>query len=456
MQRAIPRLLISAAGSGAGKTTVTAALLAALCDRGLCVQSLKCGPDYIDPMFHSHITGRQTYHADPFFLTQDAMTKLIARVSADADCTILEGAMGYYDGIQSTSEASAYTVSDWLQTPTLLVLSPQGMGCSAAAVCRGFQTFRTPNFICGILLNRVRSGMYSYYKNLLERETGLPVLGYLPELPEVQLESRHLGLMTAGEVADLDKKIRLLGKTAAETIQLEQLLTLAQNAPPLLESPKPQKSAASFRLGVARDKAFCFTYAENLELLEQCGAELVYFSPVEDAALPEELDGLYFCGGYPELYLPQLSGNASFLQSLRRLAKNGIPIWGECGGFLYLQESMTGADGACYPLTGLLPGTSHMGKRLCRFGYVTLTAQTDTILGRTGTTIRAHEFHYADSTENGNAFLVQRPGGKCWEAVQSVGRITAGFPHLYFPSNPEVPSNFAAQCQAYRKERMSC
>ena len=285
MQRTIPRLLISAVGSGTGKTTVTAALLSALCARGMRVQSLKCGPDYIDPMFHSHITGRPAYHADPFFLSRFSMRELVSRVSADADCTIFEGAMGYYDGIGGTEQASAYTVSDWLELPTLLVANPQGMGCSIAAVCRGFQTFRTPNPICGILLNGVRRGMAAYYREILERETGLPVLGCLPQLSEVQLESRHLGLMTAGEVSRLDEKVRFLGKTAEETMQLDQILELARKAPPLPEVPLLSKPQPSFRLGIAQDRAFCFYYAENLELLEHYGAELVPFSPLEDAAL---------------------------------------------------------------------------------------------------------------------------------------------------------------------------
>ena len=256
MQRTIPRLLISAVGSGTGKTTVTAALLSALCARGMRVQSLKCGPDYIDPMFHSHITGRPAYHADPFFLSRFSMRELVSRVSADADCTIFEGAMGYYDGIGGTEQASAYTVSDWLELPTLLVANPQGMGCSIAAVCRGFQTFRTPNPICGILLNGVRRGMAAYYREILERETGLPVLGCLPQLSEVQLESRHLGLMTAGEVSRLDEKVRFLGKTAEETMQLDQILELARKAPPLPEVPLLSKPQPSFRLGIAQDRAF--------------------------------------------------------------------------------------------------------------------------------------------------------------------------------------------------------
>ena len=323
MPQPVPRIMLSAAGSGAGKTTMTAALLSALCSRGLQVQGWKCGPDYIDPMFHSHITGRPAYHADPFFLSEQPMAELVSRVSADADCAVFEGAMGFYDGIGQTDQASAYTVSQWLKIPVLLVVNPKGMGCSAAALCHGFQTFRTPNSICGILLNDIRSGMYNYYRELLERETGLPVLGYLPHLPEVQLESRHLGLMTAGEVEQLDEKIRLLGETAAETLELSRILELAKTAPPLPDVPQYTAKPKSFRLGVAQDKAFCFTYAEKL-------------------------DGLYFCGGYPELYLPRLR-TGIFLTADRRKAA------GKPGRFVFLRR-----------LSGIVPAQAQ--RQYCLFG----------------------------------------------------------------------------------------
>ncbi|MFR0950632.1 MAG: hypothetical protein ACLSFT_08955 [Ruminococcus callidus] len=277
------------------------------------------------------------------------------------------------------------------------------------------------------------------------------MLGCLPQLSEVQLESRHLGLMTAGEVSRLDEKVRLLGKTAEETMQLDQILELARKAPPLPEVPLLSKPQPSFRLGIAQDRAFCFYYAENLELLEHY-AELVPFSPLEDAALPENLDGLYFGGGYPESYLPQLSGNTLFLESLRQAAETGIPIWGECGGFLYLQQSMAGKRRHTL---------SHGGTavRRCGTGRTPLPVRVchaDGSAGhrvrKAGASIPAHEFHYADSTANGNAFLVQRPNGKTWEAMQCRGNIWR-IPHLYFPANPEFPMQFAAACRAYRKKR---
>ena len=361
--------------------------------------------------------------------------------------------MGFYDGIGQTSEASAYTVSQLLETPAVLVVNPQKMGRSVAAICKGFLQLEPHNRIAGFLLNRVRSGMATYYQEIIERETGLPVYGYLPELPEVQLPSRHLGLYTAEEVDTLQEKIDLLGETARKTIALERLQALAETAPPLPLPELPSMPPHSFRLGVAKDAAFCFYYAENLELLQRNGAELVFFSPLTDSALPEQLDGLYLGGGYPELYLPQLSGNHAFLESLRAAAQKQLPIFAECGGFLYLQQSIQDAQGKIFPMAGLLSGTATMGNHLCRFGYVTMTAQQDTLCAEKGAVIRAHSFHYADSTENGTAFSVQRPNGRTWLEVQQQGSILAGFPHWYFPSCPEAAQRFAEQCRRYQKRR---
>lgn len=361
--------------------------------------------------------------------------------------------MGFYDGIGQTSEASAYTVSQWLETPAVLVVNPQKMGRSVAAICKGFLQLEPHTRIAGFLLNRVRSGMATYYQEIIERETGLPVYGYLPELLEVQLPSRHLGLYTAEEVDTLQEKINLLGETARKTIVLERLQALAETAPPLPLPELPSMPPHSFRLGVAKDAAFCFYYAENLEFLQRNGAELVFFSPLTDSALPEQLDGLYLGGGYPELYLPQLSGNHAFLESLRAAAQKQLPIFAECGGFLYLQQSIQDAQGNRFPMAGLLSGTAAMGKRLCRFGYVTMTAQQDTLCAEKGAVIRAHSFHYADSTENGTAFSVQRPNGRTWLEVQQQGSILAGFPHWYFPSCPEAAQRFAEQCRRYQKRR---
>jgi cobyrinic acid a,c-diamide synthase len=451
----IPRVLLSAVSSGSGKTTMMLALLAALKKRGLRVQTMKTGPDYIDPMYHEKVTGRPGLHADPFFSDTVQLKQLLNIAATDADLVVIEGAMGFYDGIGTTSDASTYTVSQALCTPTLLVLSPKGMGCSLAAMCKGFLSFRRPNHIAGILLSGVSKTQYSYYREIIESELHLPVYGYLPKLPLVELKSRHLGLELAGEVESLSEKLEILGNTALETLDLDGILALSDRAALLEIEPQPEfkKSTGTFRLGVSSDAAFCFVYPENLRLLEAFGAELVPISPLRDQELPQDLDGLYLCGGYPELHLKALSGNQQFLASLRAAAEKGMPIFAECGGFLYLQEAFCDADGTRYPMAGLLPGVSHLTEHLCRFGYVTLIFQEDSILGKTGTTIRGHEFHYADSSENGSAFLAMRPNGKHWTAYQSVGKIVAGFPHLYFPSNPAVPEAFAATCREYQQSR---
>lgn len=449
-----PRLMLSATGSDSGKTTMMMALLAVFQQKNVSVQSYKSGPDYIDPMFHEKVTGRSVYHTDPFFLQQDAMQQLVAQTAQHTDLALIEGAMGFYDGIGQTSESSAYTVSQWLQTPVVLIVNPQKMGRSVAAVCNGFLHLEQNHLIKGFLLNRVRSSMMPYYQEIIERETGLPVYGFLPELPFTQLPNRHLGLLTASEIAQLDEKIELLSNTAQKTIAWEALLKLAATAPPLPLKERILPHFESFRLGIAEDAAFCFYYAENLKMLQDCGAELVPISPLADAVLPEDLDGFYLGGGYPELYLPQLSSNHSFIRSLQNSAKNHMPIFAECGGFLYLLQTFSNQAGISYPMAGLLSGTAAMQDRLCRFGYLTLTAQQDTILAEKGAKIQAHSFHYADSTKNGMAFLVERPNGKQWKEIQQQGSILAGFPHWYFPSNPRVPQQFATQCIVYRKKRM--
>ncbi|MDE5885486.1 MAG: cobyrinate a,c-diamide synthase [Oscillospiraceae bacterium] len=461
------RIMLSSTGSGVGKTTMTLALLSVLCRRNLQIQSFKCGCDYIDPMFHKHITGRNTYQADPYFLDREQLQALFLhacdpenkknnhrKINKTLDLSVFEGAMGYYDGIAGTPHASAWTVSDWLSVPVLLVVSPDGMGCSVGAVCKGFQDFRTPNQIRGVLLNRIRPGMYTYYKKIIESETALQVCGYLPDLPELKLKSRHLGLWTAPEIANLDQKLDQLAAMASQTLELEQILKLAGTAPKItknFETIFKNKLKYKIRIGVAKDKAFCFYYTENLELLESYGAELVYFSPVSDKKLPEHLDGLYFGGGYPELYLSELSGNLDFIRSLKAASQNKIPIFAECGGFLYLLEKF-----GEYELAGLLSGNAEFTDHLCRFGYVNLTAQENSILGNIGIQVKAHEFHYADSTNNGTAFLAERPSGSNWNAIRNTSNILAGFPHLYFLSNPEIAENFCNACRKFHERQVLC
>lgn len=447
------RLMISACGSGSGKTTVVMSLLASFIKKNITVQSYKCGPDYIDPMYHSRITNRPTYHTDPFFLKSEQLSELIAEKSETAELSLIEGAMGFYDGLGTSSDCSAYTVANITSTPVLLVVNPKGMGCSVGALCSGFLKYRENNHISGVILNGIKPGMYEYYKKIIKENTSLNVYGYLPELEQVHLESRHLGLITADEIRDFNKIIDILADAALQTIDIDGLIELSKTAPPLHYNKREIETSKTVTLGVARDSAFCFYYDENLEMLEECGAEIVTFSPINDKQLPENLDGIYLGGGYPELFAEELSENRSFIDSIKTAVKNGMPIFAECGGFLYLQNMMEDTEGNRYKMADILSGSSHIEKNLIRFGYIKLTARCDTLLLKNGESILGHEFHYADTTDNGDALYAEKPNGRNWCSVQQKGSVMAGFPHMYFPSNKNAAESFVNNMVEFQKRR---
>lgn len=447
------RLMISACGSGSGKTTLVMALLASFFKKNIVVQSFKCGPDYIDPMYHSRITNRPTYHTDPFFLKSEQLSELIAEKSETAELSLIEGAMGFYDGLGTSSDCSAYTVANITSTPVLLVVNPKGMGCSVGALCSGFLKYRENNHISGVILNGIKPGMYEYYKTIIKENTGLNVYGFLPELEQVHLESRHLGLITADEIRDFNKIIDILADAALQTIDIDGLIELSKTAPPLHYNKREIETSKTVTLGVARDSAFCFYYDENLEMLEECGAEIVTFSPINDKQLPENLDGIYLGGGYPELFAKELSENRSFIDSIKTAVKNGMPIFAECGGFLYLQNMMEDTEGNRYKMADILSGSSHIEKNLIRFGYIKLTARCDTLLLKNGESILGHEFHYADTTDNGDTLYAEKTNGRNWLSVQHKGSVMAGFPHMYFPSNKNAAESFVNNMVEFQKRR---
>ncbi len=448
MEKNIPRLIISAPQSGGGKTTVTAALISALMKRGLAVQSFKCGPDYIDPMLHSHITGRSAYHTDPFFSDTNNLRSIAAEHSAGSDIAVIEGAMGFYDGLGCSCEASTYTVSAALNAPVILVVEPKGMGCSVAAMVNGFIKFKENSRIKGVIFNRIKPEMYGYYQKIITEETDTAAVGFIPEISQAKIESRHLGLMTPEEIVGLDEKINILGEKALETLDIKAIMKIARSPEYPKYKPIPKVPRGKpFRLGIARDNAFCFYYAENIDILKELGAEIVEFSPISDSVMPDGLDGIYLGGGYPELYLEALSKNHSFIDSLREYASNKTPILAECGGFMYILQGIKGKDGKIYPMASLTDGIAELGDRLCRFGYITLTANEDTMLAKKGMSVKAHEFHYSDSTENGCSYTAAKCGGRQWNAIVSKENIHGGFPHLYFPSNIDFAVNFAERCR---------
>lgn len=446
------QFLLAAPRSGSGKTTMTCALLMALKRRGCAPCAFKSGPDYIDPMFHRAVLGVESRSLDLFFSAPETVRTLYAKGAAGHGAAVCEGAMGFYDGLGGVSDrASAWHLADTLGLPVLLVVEPKGQSLTLAAELKGLDSFRTPSHIAGILLNNCTARMHALLAPMLEKETGLPVLGFLPKLPEAVIGSRHLGLYTAAEVENLQQKLALLADAAEEHIDWPRLLALCEKEPPALPV-QPETPPARVRIAVAQDEAFCFTYAETLEAFRDAGAEVVFFSPLRDTALPENIGGLYLPGGYPELHARELSENTSLLREIKRKIESGLPTAAECGGFLYLGQSLTDAEGQSWPMAGVLPGEAKDTGRLVRFGYAALSADSDSMLFRAGESFPIHEFHHWDSTANGTALAAKKPvGGAAWRCGFVNEHFYAGFPHLYWAGTP-LPQRFAAAAENYRRD----
>ena len=446
------QFLLAAPRSGSGKTTMTCALLMALKRRGCAPCAFKSGPDYIDPMFHRAVLGVESRSLDLFFSAPETVRTLYAKGAAGHGAAVCEGAMGFYDGLGGVSDrASAWHLADTLGLPVLLVVEPKGQSLTLAAELNGLVNFRTPSHIAGILLNNCTARMHALLAPMLEEETGLPVLGFLPKLPEAVIGSRHLGLYTAAEVENLQQKLALLADAAEEHIDWPRLLALCEKELPALPV-QPETPPARVRIAVAQDEAFCFTYAETLEAFRDAGAEVVFFSPLRDTALPENIGGLYLPGGYPELHARELSENTSLLREIKQKIESGLPTAAECGGFLYLGQSLTDAEGQSWPMAGVLPGEAKDAGRLVRFGYAALSADSDSMLFRAGESFPIHEFHHWDSTANGTALAAKKPvGGAEWRCGFVNEHFYAGFPHLYWAGTP-LPQRFAAAAENYRRD----
>lgn len=441
------RVLIAGTHSGCGKTTVFCALLSALKRRGLSPSAFKCGPDYIDPMFHRRALGVPGGNLDPFF---SPPRRLRQRLSPPGGPALLEGAMGYYDGVGPGGRFSAWDVARETATPAVLVIDARGMYASAGAVLRGFLGYRSPSQIRGVIFNNASRKVYDGLRELAEQE-GVRPLGFLPRTPGATLASRHLGLVTAAEIEDLEGKLTLLGSLAEEHLDLDGLLALAGTAPALDEPTRPLRPIRRVRVAVARDEAFCFLYEETLELLSALGCEPVFFSPLRDGGLPPGIGGLYLCGGYPELYLEALSANAALRAAVRGAVEGGMPAVAECGGFLYLHDTLEG-----YPMAGVIHARAFRTPSLRRFGYAVLRAGRDNLLCAAGEEIPAHEFHYYDSTDCGGDFTAEKPvTGVSWPCVHAGETLYAGFPHLYLDANPVFAENFLRKAMDYAAKHPS-
>lgn len=458
------RLLLTAPASGSGKTLFTCALIALLKKQGISVSAAKCGPDYIDPMFHRKVAEISVCNLDTYLASENMVRYLLMQQTKKADFTLIEGVMGYYDGLGGNSErASAYEVAKVTKTPVVLVVDAKGASVSLAATIRGMMEYRADSSIAGILLNRVSKAYYPRIKEVIERECAIPVLGFLPEDAAFAVPSRHLGLISPEEMADIRRWADTAAEALFENLDLEKFLEIAGKAECLTEEePALPRLSSHVKIGVARDEAFSFYYQENLDLLRGMGAEIVMFSPLHDGAVPDGIDGLLLGGGYPELFAEKLSENLSMRGSVAAAVRGGMPTLAECGGFLYLQEALADRDGTKHAMCGVLPGEAADAGKLCRFGYIQARSKYVGIFGEAGVRFKGHEFHHWDSTENGDAFLTWKPKAgqedamqNPYDSMQYSNTLAAGFPHFYYPSNPSAIFHFLEACVRHQAERLS-
>lgn len=469
---------------------ITCALLQLLKDSGKNILSYKCGPDYIDPMFHKKVLGVPSKNLDTFFTDEKTTVQLFLDERADGDFAVLEGVMGLYDGLGGIYElGSSYHLAKVTQTPIILVVDAKGMGKSVIALISGFLQYDTQHLIKGVLLNRMSKGYYDIIKPLIEKELSVKVVGYFPEQKDIGLSSRHLGLVMPDELSDIKKQLNETADRLKKTIDMDLFIDIAEAADEIGDSENADedkrqtlKNAELMRLqdqnntvniAVAMDEAFCFYYEDNLRMLEKCGAQLLYFSPLHDTSFPEDCDAMLLGGGYPELYAKELSKNVSMLNAIKKAFRAGMPTVAECGGFMYIHtyirnicddtEEQNKADVQNKAdiqndmnksqLVGALDGGCHFKGKLVRFGYIELAEKHSNFLPP-NEKIKAHEFHYYDSTDNGADCIATKPAtGRSYDCVISHDNYWLGFPHLYYPSNPHFAESFVRKAYEYRRNK---
>ena len=454
--RKFPRVLISAPKSGSGKTLITCGILRLLERKGYKPASFKCGPDYIDPMFHKTVLKIPARNLDLFLMEKSGINDVLCRGMAGRDIGIIEGVMGYFDGMSATSLAgSSYDLGLISGAPAILIVDCKGMSRSIIPMIKGFcdyevkeksgeKSYRNNN-IRGLILNNISDRIADEISDMILEETGIPVIGHLPALKDMEIKSRHLGLVMPSEIPGILSVIYRVSDELEERFDFDKFIEITKDASDLEESEaviSGELLKNPVRVGVALDEAFCFYYEDNLDFLREMGAEIVTFSPLHDERIPD-VSRLIFGGGYPELYAKQLSENSSMIKSIRDAAEKGMPILAECGGFLYLKDSLKDDDGNTFKMAGVLKGDAYMTESLGHFGYVNVSPQKDNPYLAIGSTVRGHEYHYCDTTDNGDVCDVRKPlGNRAWTGYQICGNVFGGFAHLYYPSCPEFARRF--------------
>ena len=439
-------------------------MMATLVHKGFKVASFKVGPDFIDPGHHGRITGMPSRNLDGWMLSETYNRDSFARHTSGADVAVLEGVMGLFDGYDGKSEAgSTAQMAKWLGLPVLLVVDAKSMARSVAALVHGFESFDENLRLCGILFNNVGSTRHlEYLEDALAGEVKTPCLGGVMRDPGLTIPERHLGLITRQDHPLTERDRMQLVRMLENSLDINGFLA---SLPPLemkkaFPSRDVDKQFVAVRLGVAMDSAFCFYYQDNLDLLANAGAELIFFSPLSDRELPPDLDGLYLGGGYPELFAGRLSANAGMMDQIRQASRNGMPIYGECGGFMYLGRYIDDLEGKRYPMAGCLPATFRMLPRRQSLGYREVTFSRACLIGKKGQRIRGHEFHYSERKATAEAlptcYHVSARGGRHQfsEGFQTANTL-GSYMHLHFGSAPTVAEAFVGSCLKYKNMKES-
>lgn len=452
----IPRILIAAPSSGSGKTLISCALLGTFINKNINIKAFKCGPDYIDPMFLKRVQGVPAENIDLYLAGEKNMKELFGDAVQNSKMALIEGVMGLYDGLGGiTDEASAYHIASVTRTPVILVVDAGKVGISVAALIHGFLAYDREHLIKGVILNKVSEGFYKRLKPVIEEKTGTRVLGYFPKRPELVFDSRHLGLKLPSEIENIKDQLKLAAKQAGESIELDVLYDIADKAEELIledrsrynELYRPQNEELT--LAIARDDAFCFYYDANIRMFEKAGIRIKYFSPLNDNKLPDDADGFILGGGYPELFLDKLEANTSMRSSIREAINKNVPSLAECGGFMYLHRTI---EKRC--MVGAVNADIFKQNRLVRFGYTDI-AEKNPIFLKEGQIIKAHEFHYYDSTDNGDSCIAFKASKKESRGCIHEGKEHFwGFPHLYYPSAVEFVIHFTNEMKKYHDSKI--
>lgn len=455
----LKRIMIAAPKSGSGKTTITCALLKTLKNRGEQVVSYKCGPDYIDPMFHEKVIGIPSKNLDTFFTGEDVTKELFLKNRSEKEFVVMEGVMGLFDGLGGVrEEGSSYHLAKVTETPIVLVIDAKGMGRSVIPMIAGFLAYDKEHLIQGVILNKMSKSYYEIIKPLIEDELSIRVLGYFPAQKDIRIESRHLGLVMPHELADIQNRLQVVSEELEKTVDVDTIKHIAEQASELMGTYKGMRRDSSFEekesgrpvIAVAKDEAFCFYYEDNLLMLQEKGAEITYFSPVHDAKLPDNCDALLIGGGYPELCVNELSQNVSMKNAIKQAFDKGMPIVAECGGFMYLHEAIIDKDGISHAMVGAVPATCSYKGKLVRFGYIEIREKQNFFLPK-GEFMKGHEFHYFDSSDNGESCIAIKPTtGREYPCVIEGEYYWLGFPHLYYPSNPHFAESFVKKAAEYK------